>query len=102
MKARNLWITYRTRFLVKARQLASSLTFTDALGRRHSGRRGDYLVEFSDGVLRIVTREFFEDVYVPILDDRAHPHSPLGIPGTPTMLHQRPETLDRHDRLQGL
>jgi hypothetical protein len=67
MKAINEWVTYRTRFLVKARQLTSNLTFTDALGRRHSGRKGDYLVESSDCVLRIHPRQIFEDVYVPLL-----------------------------------
>lgn len=68
------WITYRTRFLVKAKQLADSLSFTDAVGRQHSGRKGDYLVEFTDGVIRIVPREFFEDVYVPLFADQDHPH----------------------------
>jgi hypothetical protein len=66
MKA-NPWITYRTRFLVKAKQLTTSLTFTDVLGRLHSGRKGDYLVESSDGVLRIAPRQIFEDIYVPLL-----------------------------------
>jgi hypothetical protein len=74
------WITYRTRFLVKAKQLTSSLTFTDALGRLHSGRKGDYLVESSDGVLRIAPRQIFEDIYVPLLSDQASP-SPLEAPG---------------------
>lgn len=63
----NEWVTYRTRFLVKAKQLTSNLTFTDALGRQHSGRKGDYLVESSDCVLRIHPRQIFEDVYVPLL-----------------------------------
>ena len=67
MKATNPWITYRTRFLVKAKQLTASLNFTDALGRQHSGRKGDYLVESSDGVLRIAPRQIFEDIYVPLL-----------------------------------
>jgi hypothetical protein len=67
MKASTPWITYRTRFLVKAKQLTTSLTFTDALGRQHSGRKGDYLVESSDGVLRIAPRQIFEDIYVPLL-----------------------------------
>ncbi|MGD1024351.1 MAG: hypothetical protein ABR880_16305 [Candidatus Sulfotelmatobacter sp.] len=67
MKATNPWITYRTRFLVKAKQLTTSLTFTDVLGRQHSGRKGDYLVESSDGVLRIAPRQIFEDIYVPLL-----------------------------------
>jgi hypothetical protein len=67
MKATTPWITYRTRFLVKAKQLTTSLTFTDALGRQHSGRKGDYLVESSDGVLRIAPRQIFEDIYVPLL-----------------------------------
>ena len=60
------WKTYRTRFLVKAKKLSSTLTFTDPLGRQHCGRKGDYLVEFSDGVQRIAPRHFFEDVYVPM------------------------------------
>ena len=67
MKATNPWITYRTRFLVKAKQLTASLNFTDSLGRSHSGRKGDYLVESSDGVLRIAPRQIFEDIYVPLL-----------------------------------
>jgi hypothetical protein len=67
MKASNPWITYRTRFLVKAKQLTTSLTFADVLGRQHSGRKGDYLVESADGVLRIAPRQIFEDIYVPLL-----------------------------------
>jgi hypothetical protein len=66
MKAATPWTTYRTRFLVKARPLTTSLTFTDVLGRQHSGSKGDYLVESSDGVLRIAPRQIFEDVYVPL------------------------------------
>jgi len=58
------WKTYRTRFLVKAKQLNSSLTFTDDLGRQHCGRKGDYLVESCDGVLSITPRRIFEDIYV--------------------------------------
>ncbi len=58
------WKTYRTRFLVKAKQLTSTLSFTDHLGRQHCGRRGDYLVESSDGVLSIAPRQIFEDIYV--------------------------------------
>jgi hypothetical protein len=65
------WKTYRTRFLVKAKQLSATLSFTDTLGRQHSGRKGDYLVESSDGVLRIAPRQIFEDIYVPmaLVDD---------------------------------
>lgn len=58
------WKTYRTRFLVKAKQLSSSLSFVDALGRQHTGRKGDYLVESSDGVVSIAPRQIFEDIYV--------------------------------------
>jgi hypothetical protein len=58
------WKTYRTRFLVKSKQLTSSLTFVDHLGRQHSGRKGDYLVESFDGVLSIAPRRIFEDIYV--------------------------------------
>jgi hypothetical protein len=60
------WTTYRTRFLIKARQLEQPLTFVDCLGREHSGQAGDYLVQSSDGAWRITPREIFEDVYVPI------------------------------------
>ncbi|HEV2401809.1 MAG TPA: hypothetical protein VGS27_33050 [Candidatus Sulfotelmatobacter sp.] len=58
------WKTYRTRFLVKAKQLNSNLSFTDHLGRQHCGRKGDYLVESCDGVLSIAPRQIFEDIYV--------------------------------------
>lgn len=61
------WKTYRTRFLVKAKQLNSNFSFVDALGRQHSGRKGDYLVESSDGVISITPRRIFEDIYVPIM-----------------------------------
>jgi hypothetical protein len=67
MKATTPWITYRTRFLVKARQLATSLNFTDALGRQQCGRKGDYLVESTEGILSIAPRQIFEDIYVPLL-----------------------------------
>jgi len=61
------WKTYRTRFLVKAKRLNSSLSFVDPLGRQHSGRKGDYLVESSDGVVSIAPRQIFEDIYVPMM-----------------------------------
>ena len=60
------WTTYRTRFLIKARQLDAPLTFVDAIGREHSGQKGDYLVLSSDGSQRIAPREIFEDIYVPM------------------------------------
>jgi len=63
MKSRE-WKTYRTRFLVKAKKLNSNFSFVDVLGRQHSGRKGDYLVEFSEGVISIAPRRIFEDVYV--------------------------------------
>lgn len=58
------WKTYRTRFLVNAKQLSSTLSFVDHLGRQHRGRKGDYLVESSDGVISIAPRHIFEDIYV--------------------------------------
>jgi hypothetical protein len=58
------WKIYRTRFLIKARQLTQPLCFVDALGREHRGEVGDYLVESSDGSQRIAPRLIFEDVYV--------------------------------------
>jgi len=75
MKATKPWITYRTRFLVKAKQLTTSLTFTDVLGRPHSGRKGDYLVESSDGVLSIAPRRIFEDIYTAIPQQNESGHA---------------------------
>jgi hypothetical protein len=66
MKVKTPWNVYRTRFLVRARQLTEPLFFTDSLGREHSGQPGDYLVETSDGIRRITTRALFEDIYVPL------------------------------------
>jgi hypothetical protein len=43
--------------------------FTDPLGRQHSGRPGDYLVQSAEGLLRVAPREIFEDVYVPMDDE---------------------------------
>jgi hypothetical protein len=62
--AANDWQVYRTRFLIRAKQLTEPLVFVDALGREHRGQKGDYLVESSDGMRRIAPRELFEDVYV--------------------------------------
>ncbi len=66
MKHESEWSTYRTRFLIKAKQLTRPLEFVDALGREHTGKKGDYLMEWCDGLRRIAPREFFEDVYVPM------------------------------------
>ncbi len=57
------WKIYRTRFVVRAKQLTQPFTFADINGREHHGRPGDYLIESRDG-LRISAREIFEDVYV--------------------------------------
>ena len=58
------WRTYRTKYLVKAKQLSEKYTLVDSTGRVLSGNPGDYLVENSDGSLRIARREVFDDVYV--------------------------------------
>ena len=60
------WKIYRTRFLIRARQLTEPLLFVDAFGHEHCGHTGDYVVETSDGVRRIAPRALFEDVYVPM------------------------------------
>jgi hypothetical protein len=70
------WNTYRTRFLVRAKQLGEALSFIDPLGREHRGRPGDYLVESSDGLLHIARREVFEDVYVPMEQEPSSAHTP--------------------------
>ena len=73
------WNTYRTRFLIRAKQLTKPFSFTDPLGREHRGRPGDYLVHSSNGLLRIAPREIFEDVYVAMEREanREEPKSPF-------------------------
>ncbi|MGD0567953.1 MAG: hypothetical protein ABSA78_06075 [Candidatus Sulfotelmatobacter sp.] len=102
MKATSPWITYRTRFLVNAKQLSTSLTFTDSLGRLHSGRKGDYLVESSDGVLRIAPRQIFEDIYVPLLEpETPEPHSTPAPPMLPLHLTRKSPQPYQHRRNPG-
>jgi hypothetical protein len=72
------WKTYRTRFLVKARRLSSNLTFVDSLGRQHSGRKGDYLVESSEGVISIAPRQIFEDIYVAMVREEDYRDDSVG------------------------
>jgi hypothetical protein len=95
MKAPNSWITYRTRFLIKAKPLNSSLTFTDVLGRQHSGRKGDYLVESSDGILRIVPRQIFLDIYVPLCVEPEEIPVPLSLPPHLTRKSPQPDRTRR-------
>jgi hypothetical protein len=78
MNPERAWTVYRTRFVVRARQLTDSLRFTDALGREQCGQAGDYLVEIFDGLFSITPRKFFEDIYVPLepASDDSHAHSP--------------------------
>jgi hypothetical protein len=73
---------YRTRFLVSARQLTEPLVFTDPLGRHHSGRPGDYLVEYSEGLRTITPRAVFEDIYVPLESARLSAGGPTSARGT--------------------
>jgi hypothetical protein len=63
------WKTYRTRFLVRARQLNEPAVVIDASGREQIGSPGDYLVECSDGSRRVAPRQIFEDVYVEMEKD---------------------------------
>jgi hypothetical protein len=58
------WKLYRTKYLVKAKQLSEGCTVLDSAGRVLAGEPGDYLVENSDGSRRIARRDIFEDVYV--------------------------------------
>src|SRR5215467_1521190 len=83
------WNVYRTRFLVRAKQLTEPLVFTDALGREHRGQPGDYLVQSSEGLLRIAPREIFDDVYVPFCNESGlH-----GLPAPTLPLHSRRASL---------
>jgi hypothetical protein len=63
-KKTNEWKVYRTRFLVRAKQLNARIVFTDVLGREHRGEPGDYLIEFCDGTTRVASKGIFEDIYV--------------------------------------
>jgi len=84
------WTVYRTRFLVRARQLTEPMVFTDALGREQSGRPGDYLVESSGGIKRITSQALFEDIYVPLAPMQ---HQPEKVPAVLTrpLPHAVPE-----------
>jgi hypothetical protein len=77
MKLENTWTVYRSRFVVRARQLTDSLVFTDALGREHSGLPGDYLVESTEGLRCIRPQAQFENIYVP-LQESSSPTSRAG------------------------
>jgi hypothetical protein len=77
MKLENTWTVYRSRFVVRARQLTESLVFTDALGREHSGRPGDYLVESAEGLRCIRPQAQFENIYV-ALQESSSPTSRAG------------------------
>ena len=71
------WKIYRTRFLVRAKQITAPMMFVDLLGREHRGQEGDYLVETSDGLQRIASRQIFEDIYVamgPAEIEKSLPH----------------------------
>ena len=71
----NEWKTYRTRFLVRAKQLSEPLIFIDILGREHRGEPGDYLVESSDGTTRVAPKAIFEDIYVVMSSTHQHRES---------------------------
>jgi hypothetical protein len=73
MNRESQWTVYRTRFLVRARQLTEPLVFTDALGREQSGLPGDYLAETQEGIRRVTTRALFEDIYVPLVQNNGAP-----------------------------
>jgi hypothetical protein len=77
------WKTYRTRFLIQAKQLTEPLVFVDALGREHRGIPGDYLIESSDGCRSIQRRAIFEDIYVPL--GPANQAEGSGLPTAPAL-----------------
>ena len=77
------WKTYRTRFLIRAKQLTEPLVFVDALGREHRGIPGDYLIESSDGCRSIQRRAIFEDIYVPL--GSANQVEGAGLPTAPAL-----------------
>lgn len=101
MNGKNSWSIYRTRFLVRACQLTESLTFTDALGREHSGQRGDYLVETPGGIRRITNEALFEDIYVRLASAELSPRASEVRPSPTPAVLARPATCVSHeDRLR--
>ena len=84
------WTVYRTRFVVRARQLTEPLFFIDLLGREQSGLPGDYLVENFPGFRFIAPRAIFEDVYVPLA-----PSPPYSTPLNRTAADSTLPALDR-------
>jgi hypothetical protein len=72
------WNIYRTRFLIKAKQLTQPFAFVDPHGREHCGQAGDYLVESSDGSRSIAPRQIFEDIYVVMGPAAAESWPPVG------------------------
>ena len=91
------WHVYRTRFLIKAKQLTTATAFVDVLGREHHGEVGDYLVESSDGTLRIAPREIFEDVYVALEHgNKSWPDVKIGVNVDPKMDLSSPAALVAH------
>ena len=79
------WKIYRTRYLVRARQLTETTVVLDQAGRFQSAEPGDYLVQGSDGSQRISPRHIFEDLYVEMssLVAEALPARPLQSPVQP-------------------
>ncbi|MGD0793180.1 MAG: hypothetical protein ABR920_15545 [Terriglobales bacterium] len=103
MNFENQWTVYRTRFLVRARQLTEPLVFTDTLGREQSGRPGDYLVESSGGIRRIITQVLFEDIYVPLAPTQlcfpgARVQTGVQTDGAPTVLARPVSRASPEDR----
>jgi hypothetical protein len=88
-KSAREWMIYRTRFLIRAKQLTQPLVFVDALGREHSGKRGDYLVEWTNGTRSIAPRKLFEDVYVAM--------GLAGEDGSAPIARARPASVGRRD-----
>ena len=50
----------------QSKKIKQVLQIRDALGREHEGKKGDYLMEWCDGMRRIAPKKIFEDVYVPM------------------------------------
>jgi hypothetical protein len=91
---------YRTRFLVKARQLTVPLVFVDTLGREQRGRAGDYLVEAADGSRSIQRRQIFEDIYV-AMETTEQPVSELKMSGRKDVAPSEAAAKRRQNKSQG-
>ena len=68
MKSENEWKTYRTRFLIKAKQLNSNLSFTDLSVVSIAAAKGTTSLNLPRELSASLLASIFEDIYVTMLN----------------------------------